>query len=61
MDKAVCKPLNLEKYRCRCCGRYFYISRGGKTGCDLEFGCPYGCDDNGLHIADLRAAVIALR
>jgi len=49
--------LDLEQYRCRRCGRLFYINRMDRSGLDLGFGCPFGCDDNGRHIRDLHAEV----
>ena len=47
--------LNLEAYRCRKCGRAFYIDGRERSDLDLDFGCPYGCDDNGRHIGAVRA------
>ncbi len=44
------KTLNLKEYRCRKCGRLFYIDAVERRPFDLDFGCPYGCDDNGEHI-----------
>ena len=42
--------LNLKEYRCRKCGRGFYVDEGERRDLDLDFGCPYGCDDNGRYI-----------
>jgi hypothetical protein len=44
------EPLNLEQYRCRKCGRLFCIKAGERHPLDVDFGCPYGCDDNGERI-----------
>ena len=54
MDDAT---LNLEGYRCRQCGRGFYVDEGERRDLDLDFGCPYGCDDNGRYIGPVRAEV----
>ncbi len=37
----------VERYRCRACGRAFYVEVAERSPLDLDFGCPYGCDDNG--------------
>lgn len=37
----------LAEYECRECKRKFYVIAGTRTNSDIEFGCPYGCDDNG--------------
>jgi hypothetical protein len=29
----------------------------GRSPLDLDFGCPYGCDDNGRHIRDIRTEI----
>ncbi len=47
--------LTLEEYRCRKCGRLFYIDAAERHALDLDFGCPYGCDDNGDRIRALTA------
>lgn len=49
--------MNLEQYQCRECGRFFYVSSMDRRGMDLDFGCPYGCDDNGEHVRDLHAEI----
>ena len=38
----------IEDYQCGTCGRVFYIDPRERTALDLEFGCPYGCDDAAL-------------
>ncbi|GAH34873.1 unnamed protein product [marine sediment metagenome] len=40
----------LTEYKCRICQRKFYIVVGTRTKWDIDFGCPYGCDDNGKEI-----------
>ena len=57
MDPLVMNTLKLEQYQCRKCGRFFYINKMDKGSLDLDFGCPYGCDDNGGHVRDLLAKV----
>ena len=57
MNQLVRTTLNLEQYQCRQCGRLFYINKMDRSSLDLDFGCPYGCDDNGEHIRDLHAEV----
>jgi len=47
----------LEKYRCRKCGRLFYINAMERHPLDLDFGCPYGCDDNGERERDVVAEI----
>jgi hypothetical protein len=42
--------ITLEKYRCRECDRLFCIDAAERSALDLDFGCPYGCDDNGRRI-----------
>ena len=49
--------LDMEQYRCRQCKRMFYIHADSKDLQDVDFGCPYGCDDNGKHVRDLKAEV----
>jgi hypothetical protein len=41
------KILNLEEYWCRQCRWLFYINGVERTSLDIDFGCPYRCDDNG--------------
>jgi len=47
--------VTLEKYRCRQCGRFFYVHAAERHGLDLDFGCPYGCDDNGDRVGEINA------
>lgn len=49
--------LNLEEYRCRKCNRVFYIDATQRHPLDLDFGCPYGCDDNGEPLADMSPGI----
>ena len=49
------ETLNLEEYRCRKCRRVFYIDATERSTLDLDFGCPYGCDDNGERERDIMA------
>lgn len=44
------KKGTLDQYKCRKCWRYFYINENERTEYDIDFGCPYGCDDNGMFI-----------
>ena len=45
----------LEKYRCRQCDRLFCIDPAERCGLNLDFGCPYGCDDNGDRVGEIKA------
>jgi len=54
------ETLNLEEYRCRKCGRLFCINTAERHPLDLDFGCPYGCDDNGERIRGTTADGTAL-
>ena len=54
MSQVMRATLNLEQYRCRRCGRLFYINAMDRRDLDLDFGCPYGCDDNGRHVRDIN-------
>ena len=49
--------MNLEEYRCRKCGRVFYIDATERRPLDLDFGCPYGCGDNGERERDIVAEI----
>ena len=51
------ETLNLEEYRCRKCKRLFYIDATERNSLDLDFGCPYGCDDNGERERDIVAEI----
>jgi DNA-directed RNA polymerase subunit RPC12/RpoP len=53
--------LTLEQYRCLRCGRLFYIHAADRRGMDRDFGCPYGCDDNGGRVEDIRTEVKGVR
>jgi len=57
MDRLVRTTLELEQYQCRKCGRFFYINRMEKNSLDLDFGCPYGCDDNGRHVRNIKTEI----
>ena len=57
MNRLVRTTLHLEQYRCLRCGRLFYIDAMDRRDLDLDFGCPYGCDDNGRQVGDIRAEV----
>jgi len=52
--------LNLEEHRCRRCNRVFYIDATQRHSFDLDFGCPYGCDDNGERERDITAEIKAV-
>ena len=50
----------LEQYQCETCGRFFYINKGDKSSFDINYGCPYGCDDAGRHTRTLTVIVDAV-
>jgi len=39
------RTLRLEEYRFRRCDRSFYIGSADHGSLELDFSCPYGCDD----------------
>ena len=45
--------LNLEEYRCRKCGRLFYIDATDRHPLNMDFGCPHGCDDGSERMRDV--------
>jgi hypothetical protein len=49
--------LNLEEYRCRKCGRLFYIDGMDRHPLNLDFGCPHGCDGGSEHVRDVVAEI----
>jgi hypothetical protein len=51
------ETLNLEEYRCRKCGRLFCIDAAERHPLAVDFGCPYGCDDNGERIRGITAGI----
>jgi hypothetical protein len=55
------RDLSLEQYQCRHCGRFFYINKSDRSGFDLGFGCPYGCDDNGRHVRTMQIEIREVR
>jgi hypothetical protein len=57
MNQLVRTTLNLEQYQCQRCGRFFYINALDRGSLDLDFGCPYGCDDNGKHTRDISTEI----
>jgi hypothetical protein len=57
MEQLVRTTLNLQQFQCRSCGRFFYINAMDRSSLDLDFGCPYGCDDNGKHISDIKTEI----
>lgn len=57
MNRTILASLELEQYRCRRCGRVFYVNPAEMTAFDVDFGCPYGCDDNGRHVGNIQAIV----
>jgi len=57
MKHLVRTTLELEQYQCRKCGRFFYINTMDKSFFDMDFGCPYGCDDNGKHVRDIGTEI----
>jgi hypothetical protein len=57
MNQLVRTTLELEQYQCRTCGRFFYINTMDRSPLDLDFGCPYGCDDNGRHVQNVLTEI----
>jgi hypothetical protein len=53
--------IQIEQYRCRRCNRRFYVNSGERSEFDLDFGCPYGCDDNGCLIGAVRFVVTDMK
>jgi DNA-directed RNA polymerase subunit RPC12/RpoP len=47
--------LDISQYLCSTCNRTFFIVKEERNvDVDFDFGCPYGCDDNGIHICDCQ-------
>jgi hypothetical protein len=57
MEQLVRTTLNLQQFQCRSCGRFFYINAIDRNSLDLNFGCPFGCDDYGRHIRDIKTEI----
>ena len=57
MNELVPTTLHLQEYECRRCHRVSYINKMERSYLDLDFGCTYGCDDNGRLIRDIKAEV----
>jgi hypothetical protein len=57
MNESVGRMLQLEQYRCRKCDRLFYIESGDRAGLEWDFGCPFGCDDNGEYMCSIGSAI----
>ena len=57
MDQMVRTTLQLEQYQCKRCGRLFYINAMDRSAFDIEFGCPYGCDDEGRNMRSIRTNI----
>ncbi len=57
MNALAGKSLNLEQYQCRKCGRFFFIKGTDRDSLDLDFGCPYGCDDNGRLVRNIKTEI----
>ena len=51
------ETLNLEEYQCIRCHRLFYINAVERSSLDIDFGCPYGCDDAGERGRDIVAHI----
>ncbi len=49
--------VNLEEYRCRKCGRLFYIDGVDRHPLNIDFGCPHGCDDGSERMRDIVAEI----
>jgi len=47
----------LEEYRCRKCGRLFYIDGMDRHPLNMDFGCPHGCDDGSERMRDIVAEI----
>ncbi|MFH1616353.1 MAG: hypothetical protein ABIG61_14860 [Planctomycetota bacterium] len=59
MDESV--SCVLEQYKCRRCGRYFYVHKGSKRPMEFDFGCAFGCDDSGEYLRDIKAEIISAK
>jgi hypothetical protein len=35
----------------------FYIESGDRGGLEWDFGCPFGCDDNGEHVCSIGSVI----
>ncbi len=57
MNKLVRETLSLEQYQCQSCKRSFYINGIERSKLDLDFGCPYGCEDNGKYVWDIKVEI----
>ena len=57
MSNLVRKDIDLEQYQCDKCERFFYINKMDKSAFDIEFGCPFGCDDAGILTRTLHAEI----
>ena len=57
MKKSKTTTLKLDQYQCQTCGRFFYINELDKSDLDLDFGCPYGCDNAGEFITKLNLEI----
>ena len=49
--------LTLEEYRCRKCGRLFFINAMDRHPLNMDFGCPHGCDDGSERMRDIVAEI----
>jgi len=47
----------IKHYKCGTCKRHFCIPWGERTSFDVDFGCPYGCDDAGELISSGEAVI----
>lgn len=45
--------MKLREYQCQSCYRFFYINPLEKSNWDMDFGCPYGCDDAGMLVREI--------
>ena len=55
------KTLKLDQYQCQRCKRMFYVNSMDRNGCDLDLGCPYGCDDAGQYVRNIRAKIAGMQ
>jgi len=49
--------ITLEEYRCRKCGRLFYIDGMDRHPLNMDSGCPHGCDDGSERMRDIVAEI----
>lgn len=60
MDLSLQAVIELEQYRCRRCGRLFYIDGMDRSKLDENFGCTFGCKDGGKLLRRIHFEVKAI-